>query len=66
MGGDASGIDAGLIGLLLLIGLFVVSGLLGWSMIRHMRNVPASFEQQRGEPPAGPDENPPRDDPPPR
>ncbi len=48
MGGDGSGIDAGLIGLFLLIGLFVVCGLLGWSMIRHVRNVPASFDPPEG------------------
>ena len=47
MGGDASGIDAGLIGLFLLIGLFAVCGLLGWSMIRHIRKVPAAFDDGR-------------------
>lgn len=62
MGGDASGVDAGLIGLFLLIALFVVSGLLGVSMLRHMRRVPTSFDP----PPPPPAEPGPTDAPPAR
>ena len=44
MGGDASGIDAGLFGFLVLMALFVAGGLLGWSMLRHVRKVPPTFD----------------------
>ncbi len=44
MGGDASGIDAGVFGFFVLMALFVAGGLLGWSMLRHVRKVPPTFD----------------------
>ena len=65
MGGDGSGIDAGLSGLFVLIALFVAAGFLGASMLRHVRRVPPAFDppaprRRRGEAPPATDETPER------
>lgn len=47
-----SGVDAGLVGFLIFIGLFVVGGLLMRSMFTHARRVPSSFDPPPGTPDA--------------
>lgn len=44
-----SGVDAGLVGFLIFIGLFVVGGFLMRSMLTHARRVPPSFDPPPGE-----------------
>jgi hypothetical protein len=39
-----SGVDAGLVGFLVFVGLFVAAGLLMRSMLTHARRVPPSFD----------------------